>query len=918
LVLSNFGPFIYNYVSGGFGTFTLLQPSSNSNSPGAFTYSVVGNTGVVSVSANVATMLSAGSTTIRATQAAAGGYTSAYVEASVTVNPIAPTFGSFSVASRDFSATTFTLTPPTSDSPGAFTYSIVGTTGIVSVSSNVVTILSAGTTTIRATEAAAGGYTSAYSDASVTINPIAPTLSNFSISSRNFGTAPFTLIPPTSDSPGAFTYTSSNTDVATIEGNNVTIVGAGISLITATQEAAGSYTSGSIVATFVVNPIAPTFSNGGVFTIANRDFGDAPFTPDYPTSNSSGAFTYTSSVPSVASVHPTTGVVTIVSVGSTTIRETQAAAGGYTSAYVEATLLVVVTEASILTWSDITKSVTTRAFPLIGDLAPSSNVPISYGDLWNLLGQDIDGEAAGDQSGHRVSLSADGTIVAIGATYNDGNGGYDCGHVRVYKYDSTKTTAVTDQSSQDFGPIGWRRLGQDIDGEADDDGSGFSVSLSADGTIVAIGALYNDGNGNSSGNVRVYKYDVNKTTAVTDQSSPDYGPVGWRRLGQDIDGEAAGNYSGYSVSLSADGTIVAIGAIQNNGHIRVYKYDVNKTTAVTDQSSPDYGPVGWRRLGQDIDGEALNDRSGQSVSLSADGTIVAIGAIYNGEYFTYKGHVRVYSYDSTKTTAVTDQSSSDFGPIGWRRLGRDIDGEADQDQSGHRVSLSADGTIVAIGSIYNGENLTYKGHVRVYSYDPTKNTAVTDQSSPDYGPVGWRRLGQDIDGEADYDQSGQVSLSADGTIVAIGAYHNDGNDGNSSNSGNVRVYKYDVNKTTAVTDQSSSDYGPVGWRRLGEDIDGEAANNSSGISVSLSADGTIVAIGANYNGENSSYKGHVRVYKIDSFGNFTYISDTPAVADVYGNIVLLRSTGLSTLTATQSATGISLSSTTDATLTVTS
>ena len=41
--------------------------------------------------------------------------------------------------------------------------------------------------------------------------------------------------------------------------------------------------------------------------------------------------------------------------------------------------------------------------------------------------------------------------------------------------------------------------------------------------------------------------------------------MGWKQIGQDIDGEASGDQSGYSVSLSADGTMVAIGAIQNDG-----------------------------------------------------------------------------------------------------------------------------------------------------------------------------------------------------------------------------------------------------------------------------------------------------------------------------------------------------------------
>jgi hypothetical protein len=48
----------------------------------------------------------------------------------------------------------------------------------------------------------------------------------------------------------------------------------------------------------------------------------------------------------------------------------------------------------------------------------------------------------------------------------------------------------------------------------------------------------------------------------------------WQQLGQDIDGAAAGDLSGYSVSMNADGTRVAIGAINNNGyrgHVRVYE-----------------------------------------------------------------------------------------------------------------------------------------------------------------------------------------------------------------------------------------------------------------------------------------------------------------------------------------------------------
>ena len=107
------------------------------------------------------------------------------------------------------------------------------------------------------------------------------------------------------------------------------------------------------------------------------------------------------------------------------------------------------------------------------------------------IGSNIDGEAASDLSGNSVSLSSDGTIVAIGAYLNDGNGS-NSGHVRVYEWNS--------------GSSSWVQKGSDIDGEGADDRSGTSVSLSSDGTIVAIGAYVNDGNGSGAGHVRVYKF----------------------------------------------------------------------------------------------------------------------------------------------------------------------------------------------------------------------------------------------------------------------------------------------------------------------------------------------------------------------------------------------------------------------------
>ena len=104
------------------------------------------------------------------------------------------------------------------------------------------------------------------------------------------------------------------------------------------------------------------------------------------------------------------------------------------------------------------------------------------------------------------------------------------------------------------------------------------------------------------------------------------------------------------------------------------------------------------------------------------------------------------------------------------------------------------------------------------------------------------QLGSDLDGEAGGDLYGSsVSIDYDGDRVAIGGYDNDGT---GTDAGHVRVFSW--NGST--------------WSQLGSDIDGEASNDYSGISVSINSDGDRVAIGASGNDGTASNAGHVRVY----------------------------------------------------------
>ena len=285
------------------------------------------------------------------------------------------------------------------------------------------------------------------------------------------------------------------------------------------------------------------------------------------------------------------------------------------------------------------------------------------GGTWTKVGGDINGEAAGDNFGSSVSMSFDGRRLVVGAPQNDGNG-TSAGHARVYKQTGNN----------------WTQLGSDIDGEAAGDVSGWSVSISADGKRVAIGARDNDGSGSNAGHVRVYSESGGA----------------WSQLGSDIDGEAALDLSGISVSLSADGKYLAIGAISNDGsgsnagHVRVYE-EISGL---------------WSQLGADIDGEAADDWSGSSVSLSENGSRVAIGAYSNDGNGASAGHVRVYSLQNGTT---------------WSQIGVDIDGEAEGDQSANynsNVSLSGSGKRVAIGAPYNDGNGNWSGHARAYDEMP--------------------------------------------------------------------------------------------------------------------------------------------------------------------------------------------------------
>jgi hypothetical protein len=352
------------------------------------------------------------------------------------------------------------------------------------------------------------------------------------------------------------------------------------------------------------------------------------------------------------------------------------------------------------------------------------------------------------------------------------------------------------------------QIGLDINGANVNDFFGSFVSLNDDGNIIAIGAT-----GNNSGCVKVYEN-------VNDE---------WIQLGQNIFGENFNDNFGGTVDLSSDGMTLAVSArlndeiADNSGQVRVYE-NLNGS---------------WVQLGNSLNGETNFDEFGSSISLSSDGTILAIGSRNFDN--NNSGEVEIFQL-------VNDN---------WIQIGLDINGEFSNDLA-NTVSLSSNGSIIAIGATANLGSGFQSGHVRIY--ENQNNT--------------WVQIGSDIDGEAESDFSGTVSLSSDGSIVAIGAF---GNDGSGNFSGHVRVFENISNN----------------WVQKGDDINGESEGDWSGRSVKLSSNGTILAIGAQFNDGNGDNSGHVRIYQYNS-GNWSQIGidiDGDNENDEFGRRVTLSAVG---------------------------
>jgi uncharacterized protein YjbI with pentapeptide repeats len=607
---------------------------------------------------------------------------------------------------------------------------------------------------------------------------------------------------------------------------------------------------------------APTLSNFGPFTIAN----DRAFTLPTPTSNL--ATTYGS---------------TWSQVGATIV-------GSGTYSYFGQSIAMSKDGTTIVVGAPQTTN------PTKGYVGVYKNIS----GTWTRLGSLIYGDSQSDHFGESVSISADGTVIAVGAPQHNGFFAVGSGYVKVYKFINSV----------------WVQQGANITGGGFNFRNGQSVSISANGKIVAMGEIGYNLVASSSGRVRLFIYDEANTTVA---------PIGWTQLGGDFYGPSSGSLFGLNVSLSSDGYTVAISAPQFNttsiitggggagGLVRIFQYSSSKVTNVTDISSANFGPIGWNRLGGDFYGASSSQAGGYTgLNISSDGTMIAIGyGTYSLGGINSRGLARIFKYSSSKTSNVTTINDTNFGPTGWYRLGQDLilSNAIAEDVFGASISLSTDGTVVSVCALYLDNNPPSNnngvGGVISYSYSSSTNT--------------WSSFGQTLYGIVN-EGTGQIKTSGSGTILAIAS---PGGDISGAETGYVKIYNIDVSggftyssTNTSIADVYSSIVIPRGNGTA--IVRAEQSGYGGYINKTISANVTVQSSAPTYTYTVSNPQSITKTFGVDtsfsltdvmagvsnSSGAYTFSSASGAIS-ISGSVatILAYTPSAITITVSQDASG---------------
>ncbi|MEQ8905559.1 FG-GAP-like repeat-containing protein [Ekhidna sp.] len=361
------------------------------------------NESVATVEDNLVTLHNAGTTTISAFQEGNEEFNEAISDQILIVRKAAQTIQFETISEKSIDAPDFSLAATASSGlEVSFTSSDLN---VATITGNVVSIVGEGTTVITASQEGNSNYNAApevEQTLSVTASKQSQTITFESIDDKIFGDAPFELNASAS-SGLTVSYESSDESIATISGNEVTIVGTGVTTITASQAGNDDFVAAENVSqSLLIHKATQTITFDA---IEDKVFGDAPFSLSATTS-SGLAISFVSSDESVATI--TGDQVSILAAGNVTITATQEGNANYEAASDVAHEFL------------IAKANQTITFETIEDFSVGGTIKLS---ATASSGLDVSFEVEGPASldGNSLTILDEGTVTITASQSGDEN-----------------------------------------------------------------------------------------------------------------------------------------------------------------------------------------------------------------------------------------------------------------------------------------------------------------------------------------------------------------------------------------------------------------------------------------------------------------------------------------------------------------
>lgn len=280
--------------------------------------------------------------------------------------------------------------------------------------------------------------------------------------------------------------------------------------------------------------------------------------------------------------------------------------------------------------------------------------------------------AGQDKFGASVALSRDGLVMAVGASDESNTFSWQ-GAVYIYDWDGTSWVERSKIYASD---------------PAQSDYFGKSCALSADGSILAVGAYAAEGSQSAQGQLYIF----------------DWNGSAWVERGILSPFEVAAYFFGRGCALSGDGNTLVVGASgasSSRGYVYTYDWD----------------GAAWVQRGTYLSAydAGTSDEFGYACALSEDGTYLAVGApFWDGAIALDQGAVYVYTRNGTSWDSVKRITASETAGDGTL-----------SNKFGWSCSLSSDGMTMAVGCPeWSAPSPDYSIYGKVYFFQHDGSTWV--------------------------------------------------------------------------------------------------------------------------------------------------------------------------------------------------